>query len=40
MGTKISWQIVPAGNRIFLKPVEEDAYYKYDCYYQQENVFF
>ncbi len=25
MGTKTPWQIVPAGNRIFLKPVEEDA---------------
>lgn len=25
MGTPTPWQIVPAGNRIFIKPVEEDA---------------
>ena len=25
MGTKTPWQIVPAGNRIFSKPIEEDA---------------
>lgn len=25
MGDTISWQIVPAGNRMFLKPMEEDA---------------
>ncbi|CAG7589273.1 MAG: P-type conjugative transfer protein VirB9 [Candidatus Midichloria sp.] len=25
MGTPTPWQIVPAGNRIFLKPVEDDA---------------
>ena len=25
MGTPTAWQIVPAGNRIFLKPIEEDA---------------
>ena len=25
MGTPTPWQIIPAGNRIFLKPVEDDA---------------
>jgi type IV secretion system protein VirB9 len=25
MGTPTPWQIVPAGNRIFLKPIEDDA---------------
>ena len=25
MGTPTSWQIIPAGNRIFLKPIEEGA---------------
>jgi type IV secretion system protein VirB9 len=25
MGTPTPWQIVPAGNRIFIKPIEEDA---------------
>lgn len=25
MGDSVAWQIVPSGNRIFLKPIEEDA---------------
>lgn len=25
MGETVSWQIVPSGNRIFLKPIEQDA---------------